>query len=400
MTRRGWQNRAQRDWLTAGAREVPDLPAAMTAARADLPIEVVNDAEAFRASILAVHGTLGATMRQAEAAVLAGELGGRAAVELWSWAAYLGIVRGYRMQTTGAVYCASLSRYLRWCHAEGIDYAETTLPQFDAWLRWLFLVHRSGNKTRSTSTCAMRSFYEWRFTRGMGKHCAANLRPARESLHMPRKYSVAQLRSLLAANKERTPERLQLRDRTVLLFLLATGARREELSNVQMRDLELRTNTGTVRFEGKGAKQREVSFEGPLVDTLRLWLHERDNLPFDFDKRWLFIGVHGAQAGGRLQVRAIENLVAWHARHAGLRDWGVHRFRTTFATALYDDGADIEEIRILLGHESIETTRRYLAVSERARRTRLRSDRMHEVLGTRRTGQPRWVRAALGGARE
>ncbi|HSX64295.1 MAG TPA: site-specific integrase, partial [Pseudoxanthomonas sp.] len=94
-----------------------------------------------------------------------------------------------------------------------------------------------------------------------------------------------------------------------------------------------------------------------------------------------------------------ETLVGHHAKEAKLREWGIHRFRVTFATQLYDDGADIETIRALMGHESIETTRRYLAVSERARRTRLSADRQHRVLGTKPTGTPLWARLATGDLR-
>ncbi len=111
----------------------------------------------------------------------------------------------------------------------------------------------------------------------------------------------------------------------------------------------------------------------------------------------MFISTFGQTQGQALTVRGFEEMVSIHARAAGLREWGIHRFRVTFATQLYDDGADIETIRHLMGHESIETTRRYLAVSERARRTRLSANRQHRVLGTKPTGAPLWVRLATGG---
>ena len=71
-------------------------------------------------------------------------------------------------------------------------------------------------------------------------------------------------------------------------------------------------------------------------------------------------------------------------------------FRVTFATALYDDGTDIERIRIVMGHESIETTRGYLAVSNRQRSVRLAPTRQHAALGTAPAGMPRWARALEG----
>jgi integrase/recombinase XerD len=69
----------------------------------------------------------------------------------------------------------------------------------------------------------------------------------------------------------------------------------------------------------------------------------------------------------------------------------------TFATQLYDDGHDIERIAQVLGHESIETTRTYLDVSDRHRRVRLSAMRQHELLGTKPLGMPAWVSRATKG---
>ncbi|HEU0095936.1 MAG TPA: tyrosine-type recombinase/integrase [Rhizomicrobium sp.] len=189
----------------------------------------------------------------------------------------------------------------------------------------------------------------------------------------------------------------EVRDRSAVLLLLATGLRREELCTLQLQQLELTARRGVVRVMGKGAKERDVPFEGPVVDALHAWLNQRESLPFEHDTNAVFIALTGPTRGDPLSLRSFETMVAVHARAANLRDWGVHRFRVTFATQLYDEGADIETIRHLMGHESIETTRRYLAVSERARRTRLSADRQHRVLGTKPTGAPLWVRMATGG---
>jgi site-specific recombinase XerD len=211
----------------------------------------------------------------------------------------------------------------------------------------------------------------------------------------PRKYTVDQLRSLFRAI-DQGPAVRQKRDRAAVLMLLSTGLRREELARLSLHDLELGPRRGVVRVDGKGAKQRDVPFEGPVVDLIREWLAEREGFGFDFDRDALWISLSGRTRGERMSLRSHDQLLAFHAKAAKLRDWGLHRFRVTFATQLYDDGADIETIRTLMGHESIETTRRYLAVSEKARRTRLSANRQHTVLGSKPTGTPLWARLASG----
>jgi site-specific recombinase XerD len=385
---------AERAVFVPTAAPFGPMPEACAAAMAGLPGSA--DVDAYRRLVLSRVGALAQVLRRAEVVADAGRLTPRMLAELWLWVAYLEHVRGFRGATTVAQYARSVCRFLEWATKSGADFRTLDVADFDAWQKHLALELRHSATWRVRQVAAVRNFYGWRGTRGLGEDLAADLRGPREPTGMPRKYTPLQLQQLLTASAQQRNPLLQLRDKTVLLFLLATGARREELSRTDLRDLHLGQRSGLVRFKGKGAKAREVSFEGPVVDALRAWLLQREQLPFPVEQDAVFIGLEGIGRGCRLRPRAIERRVATCAKAAGLRDWGVHRFRVTFATALYDNGAGIEEIRLLMGHESIETTRRYLAVSERMRRTRLPSDVQHQALGTREQGKPRWVRAVLG----
>lgn len=374
--------------------ELAPLDAAVAALLAALPGGA--DVERGRAAAFAARGPLAQVMRRAEAVAAAGGCTPRQLAELWIWVGYLQHVRGYRSSSTVAQYARSVGRLLEWAVRTGRDFAALQPPDFDSWQQWLALELRHRARWRMRQIVAVRGFYAWRETRGFGANLAADLRGPREPIGMPKKYTQHQLRGMLAAVTAGGDPLLQLRDLALLLLLLATGARREEASNANIRDLELGQRTGLIRVHGKGAKEREVPFEGPVVEALREWLLQRQAAPFECDPEPLFVGTAGRGRGHRLMPRSIERRVGTYARAAGLRDWGVHRFRVTFATLLYDDGVGLEEIRLLMGHESIETTRRYISVSERMRKTRLAADRQHELLGTKPTGNPRWMRAVLG----
>lgn len=378
----------------AAAPAMEPMAPAVTDALVDLPGGA--EVDPYRRIALGRVGALARVMRQAEAAHAAQRITARHLAELWAWAAYLEHVRGYRSDTTVQQYLGSLTRFLAWCVENGHAFAQLKLPDFHAWQMWLSIHMRHGPSWRMRQIAAVRNFFQWRAESGMGANLAANLRGPHEPIGMARKYTVAQLKSMLAEVGKQQNEALRIRDKALLLVLLATGGRREELSKLDIRSFTIGQRTGVVRFHGKGAKQREVPFEGPVIQAINDWLVVRNSLPFPCDPDAMFVGCVGVGRGCRMRPRAIERRVGSYAKAGGLREWGVHRFRVTFATTLYDDGAGIEEIRVLMGHESIETTRRYLAVSERSRRTRMKADRQHEVLGTRNTGQPRWMRAALG----
>lgn len=389
--------RRPRDLYAPAAREVPALPAALAAALGAMPAKLAADVPGWRQRLLAEPGHLGAVLRRLEAAAAAGTLPAAAAAEVWAWAAYLRLVAARAENTTTARYVEVVAEYLAWCEAAGVRFETATLGDLDAWQKWLFLHRRNGDSWRSRKAAAVRNFYDWRRTRGLGENCAAGLRTSREKPRMARKYTPAQLRGLLAATARSRTEAARLRDRAMLLILLALGLRRAELVGLNLGDIELGRKTAVLRIYGKGAREREVSCEGPVVAALQEWLAARTDLPGQIEPQAVFVGVaRGLAYGRRLSTRTVESLVERCARAAGLHDWGAHRFRVTYATTLYDEGAEIEEIRILLGHENIETTRKYLAVSERARRTRLSAKAQHVALGHTHGGQPRWVDAALG----
>jgi site-specific recombinase XerD len=320
----------------------------------------------------------------------------RAMAELWLWLVHLVIDGSSRAATTGQSYGRTVARYLRWSADSGANFAEATTTEFDRWQRWLAIECKNGPRWRKQQVQALRNFYDWRRSRGIAEtNLAADLTGPSVNPKPPKKYTDDHLRALFRAIESARPLRA-VRDRCAVLLLLTTGLRREELSGLKVKQFEMNQKTGVLRVTGKGAKERDVPFEGPAVSALHEWLGTRETLHFEYDFEALFISLTGPTRGQSLSLRSYETLIGQHAKAAKLKDWGIHRFRVTFATQLYDDGADIETIRALMGHESIETTRRYLAVSERARRTRLSADRQHRVLGTKPTGTPLWARLATG----
>ena len=360
--------------------ERPDLP----------PLEAAQ-----RQVMLATPGTLARSMRAIERATEA-----RPAWwwELWMWVLHLVIVRGYRGETTVATYAASMAGFAAWCVAEGIEHTDITLVQFDAWLKALYLGRRNSAGYRRRHIHAVRSFYGWRATRGYGEDRSEGLRGPGKVERAPRKYTRNQLRALFAAARDGVTPLVALRDETMLLVLLTTGLRREEVTTLAVDDLELTERTGVLRVRGKGAKERHVPFEGPVVTLLIRWLEARSQIE-GLETDAVFVLARGVRGGQPMAKQAVDRVVTRLARRAGLPSWGVHRFRVTFATQMYDDGVDLERIRILMGHETIETTRRYVQVSDRLLRVRMKAHRQHDVLGTRPVGFPRWAEELEHGAK-
>jgi integrase/recombinase XerC len=150
-----------------------------------------------------------------------------------------------------------------------------------------------------------------------------------------------------------------LRDRTVLELLYATGIRVGELCGLDVDEVD--TERRVVRVLGKGARERSVPYGDPAARALDAWLvRGRPLWATPASGAALLLG----RRGGRLDPRAARTLV--HRRLAdvpGAPDLGPHGLRHSAATHLLEGGADLRSVQELLGHATLATTQIYTHVS-------------------------------------
>jgi len=143
------------------------------------------------------------------------------------------------------------------------------------------------------------------------------------------------------------------RDSALITIMVRAGLRVAEVAALDHTDLTINERSGSVRVRnGKGNKERII----PLNNEARTALNE---LIGNTSAAALFSGKNSA----RLTTRHIERIVSYIGSQIGIPDMSPHWLRFTFAKALERKGIAIEMIRDLLGHNSIETTRRYLRSS-------------------------------------
>jgi len=151
------------------------------------------------------------------------------------------------------------------------------------------------------------------------------------------------------------------RDRTLLLLAIQTGLRVSELTGLRCQDVVLGAGAH-VRCHGKGRKERCTPLRQETLAAVRRWLRERQGNPPD--------PVFPTARGGELSRDAVEALLAKHLVTArphcvSLQHKRVspHVLRHTAALDLLQHGVDRAVIALWLGHESVETTQRYLHAS-------------------------------------
>jgi len=182
-------------------------------------------------------------------------------------------------------------------------------------------------------------------------------RPGRS---LPRALVVADMIRLLEAPDPSFP--LGRRDRAILEFMYATGARVAETIGLDQIDLDLTSKVALVT--GKGGKQRMVPLGSHAVDAITRWLPDRLALrKTGRDPGAVFLNARG----GRLSRQGVFGIVRKHADRSGIPRERVspHVLRHSMATHMVEGGADLRTVQELLGHASISTTQIYTSVSPR-----------------------------------
>lgn len=160
--------------------------------------------------------------------------------------------------------------------------------------------------------------------------------------------------------KQKYPKRwvTRRRDAAMVLFLLHTGLRLSEAVELRMEDIQLSERKGSVLVQnGKGNKQRSV----PLNSVARKALQEWNEVRPQSDYLWMTVeGEHESLSG-----RTVQRILQRYAKAADVKELTPHVCRHTFAKNLVDNGVGLEKVAALLGHSSLNTTRIYIAPSER-----------------------------------
>ena len=153
-----------------------------------------------------------------------------------------------------------------------------------------------------------------------------------------------------------------LRDKIVIMILVTTGIRREELANAKIGDIQVNSGKYVLRIIGKGDKFRFAVLSEPVVKDINeyIWLRRiQDNI-----NEHPLITSHSRNVEPESFVNdiTIYRIVKKYAEKSGISqdgDIATHNLRHTFATLSLSMGADMADVQDMMGHSNMNTTRRY-----------------------------------------
>lgn len=221
-------------------------------------------------------------------------------------------------------------------------------------IRYFFAVKKERDGNKDTNINNMRrvlsSFFTWLHEEEyIPKNPIAKIKGIRVEKRIKKPFKDIELERLRYAAAD------DLRLTALLEVLLSTGCRISEVSSMNRNDVE----GDEIVVYGKGKKERIVYLNAKARMALERYLDTRED-----DKKPLFVTKD--RPHDRLLVSQMGKEIRELGQKCNVNDTHPHRFRRTSATMALNRGMPIEQVQLMLGHESIETTTLYAISAQEA----------------------------------
>lgn len=259
-------------------------------------------------------------------------------------------VNGYSPHTISD-YKDKVGRFVAWCKEEGITEPEhITLNDMRTFL--LYLQGRMKPVSIHDYYRAVKRFLNWLIEEGaLIENPMARIRAPKVPRHVIQPFTREQIVRMLAVCRDTF---IGCRNQAIIMTFLDTGLRLSELANIQLADLDF--DLGTIKVMGKGAKERHVRMSSVTQRAILKYWHRRKDNPLPC--LWL------TEEHRPLQPEGIKQMIRRVGKLAGITNdvrVSPHTFRHTAAIQYLRNKGDQFTLQVMLGHSSLEMTRRYVS---------------------------------------
>ena len=221
---------------------------------------------------------------------------------------------------------------------------------------WMESMMDKGDMASTANCClsAVRSFFRFALSRGLvTRDPSYVVKGPKKQKPLPQFVREEDMNRLLDTPQMWEEGFVGLRARTIIILFYETGIRLAELIGLDVEDVDLATRQ--LKVTGKRNKQRIVPFGEELETAIREYLKQRDRLSVRIDDALIL-----SDKGKRMTRSQVEKIVKQHlSLTTTLKKRSPHVLRHSFATAMLNNGAGLDSVRRLLGHESVATTQIY-----------------------------------------
>jgi len=280
------------------------------------------------------------------------------------------------------------------CNVKAKDFSSQCFErkQIEGWLKWL-----SEERGCTPDTCNIRLSSLRAFLRYLSSQNVKYIYLSTEAKSIPLRHTVKKkvkglsrdsVKAILAEPDLATNS--GIRDETFLVMLYATAARLDEILSLKIENVRLGTKKPYITISGKGNVIRTLYLLPKAVEHLKRYMevfHGNSLKP----ESYVFYSRNNGLSG-KLSQAAIRKMLTKYAKQAHAKcpdvplDLHAHQFRHAKASHWLEDGMNIVQISLLLGHAHLQTTMIYLDITTEQEAAALATLEDESVKGT----LPKW----------
>lgn len=266
---------------------------------------------------------------------------------------YIKFEKRYSNHTLEA-YQMEIDKFEQFLQTEHIEFEDIDYK----FLRYYFMSLREGGKEPSSvnrSISALKSYYKFLLREQLISHNPMRLIP---SLKVGRKLPVViekeKMERLLNAMSEDDGSFEDQRDFLIIELLFGTGIRLSELLKIKEQDIDFYNKK--LLILGKRSKERFVPLHQTLIEGLKKYIERKKEQNWEEVTEVLVVTKRGKAAYPNLIYEVVKKNLALITTQ---KKRSPHVLRHSFATALLNNGADLNAIKELLGHAGLSATQVY-----------------------------------------
>jgi site-specific recombinase XerD len=270
-------------------------------------------------------------------------------------------------ENTVNAYRWDLKIFMDWIKNKGLDVTMIKIRDIDSFIISLRKIGKSIQTVNRKIYC-LKAFYRYlQRIEVIDRNPLDFIKNIRQPKLLPKYLTEDQQKALLKVSIDGYKDHpnkwgrwLKDRDCLLVLILLDTGLRINELCSIKKSDINL--EEGILKVIGKGGKEREIILSDRCIEAIK-------KCPWNGSEEILFFNQWRKNLNTRHAFRIVKEI----GRKAGIENLHPHLLRHTYATNLRRKGGDLLLIKEALGHSSVSTTEIYAHIGGQEYKEKLRS---------------------------
>mgnify|MGYP001031298218 FL=1 len=269
-----------------------------------------------------------------------------------------------RAPLTAEAYERDIRQFAEWVSPSGPECFmpdDITSSDIRAWLAELSREHNSPRTLRRKAQ-SLRAFFRFLLKRKIiSQNPTSDLQLPKLPKSLPDFVRTDEMETILCNEESELSEfpdnEKMARNHLIVEMLYTLGLRRAEL--IAINDSDITKDSCEIKVTGKRSKQRIVPVPQILMENISAWQDMRDRLWPDMPNPKPLLVAKGRRISPYQVYTAVKEALSL----SSARKKSPHALRHSFATAMLNEGADLNSVKEFLGHSSLSTTQIYTHIS-------------------------------------